>query len=67
MSKYVNKYYLGSFQFSPDNFEEIQENHFDVKYCTFWEEHIFVSDHGDCPKVCMICDFTNWENTFCIW
>ena len=30
---------------------EIQENHFDIKYCSFWEEHIFLSDHKDSPKV----------------
>ena len=42
---------LGSNTIMSRSLEEISENHFDISYCTFWEEHIFVSDHKDSPKV----------------
>ena len=45
----------GPSRVSSRDLAEIQENHFDIKYCTFWEEHIFLSDHKDSPKV----DFLN--------
>ena len=28
--------------------------HFDRSYNTFWEEHLYLSDHGDAPKVLKI-------------
>ena len=38
-------------KFCPENLTEIEEFHFDRKYATHWEEHIYVSDHNDAPKV----------------
>ena len=29
----------------------IEEDHFALKYETFWEEFLFIADHGDIPKV----------------
>ena len=40
----------GQKTFSSLNLTEISESWFDTSYCTFWEEHIFVSDHRDSPK-----------------
>ena len=32
----------------------IERDHFDSKYETFWEEFLFIADHGDIPKVRVI-------------
>ena len=41
----------GPNSFLSGSFTEIADDWFDIKYVTFWEEHIFVSDHRDSPKV----------------
>ena len=42
----------GSKQFSPGDYDEIPDlATTQPSYCTYWEEHIFVSDHNDSPKV----------------
>ena len=40
----------GTSKFSPTSESEIGEDHFRLKLVTFWEEIIFVSNHGDTPK-----------------
>ena len=46
--------FSGSKQFEADKYKHIEDNHFDRKSVTFWEEHVVLSDHGDMPK--------NWQS-----
>ena len=41
----------GSKHLSPGKYDEVQDISPLPNYCSFWEEHIFVSDHNDSPKV----------------
>ena len=38
-------------EFVAEKYEVLTDNHFARNYCSFWEEFIFLSDHGDAPKV----------------
>ena len=41
----------GDLEFVAEKYEVLTDNHFARNYCSFWEEFIFLSDHGDAPKV----------------
>ena len=41
----------GGFDFNPEEHHRLPEDHFHLTHHTFWEEFLFVSDHGDSPKV----------------
>ena len=45
---------LGSLSFETENLVEVTDLHFEKIYATHWEEHIYVSDHSDAPKVSKI-------------
>ena len=46
--------FLGSRSFETENLVEVTDLHFEKIYATHWEEHIYVSDHSDAPKVSKI-------------
>ena len=41
----------GLVRWNPDKHTEVEDSHWARKYATYWEEHIFISDHQDSPKV----------------
>ena len=45
---FYNIYYSGNIV---PKLTPIEDNHFDLKYETFWEEFLFIADHGEIPKV----------------
>ena len=45
------KRFEGKLEFVAENYEVLAVNQFARNYCSFWEEFIFLSDHGDAPKV----------------
>ena len=44
----------GGAKFCPKDENRISEDHFKLKFVTFWEEFIFVSNHSDAPKVILV-------------
>ena len=44
-------YFIGNAHHCPVLDFKVSEEHFTLKSVTFWEEFIFVSNHGDAPKV----------------
>ena len=43
--------YSGDTEFNPEEFQCITEDQFSLTRHTYWEEFLFLSDHGDSPKV----------------
>ena len=41
----------GGSDFNPDEHYRLPDDHFSLTRHTFWEEFLFLSDHGDSPKV----------------
>ena len=41
----------GDLPFRPQEYSEVLEDSFSLKYCTFYAEYFFFSDHNDAPKV----------------
>ena len=43
--------YSGDTEFNPEEFHCITKDQFSLTRHTYWEEFLFLSDHGDSPKV----------------